>query len=115
MAMVAAAVDAGQWHVPQVIQTPASPPGVGTPLDPDMTKALQGLMRRAVRAGAAHAASLPGQPVSGQIGLVRTGSGWMSWFVGYRGDTAIAAIESGKTARLSAAALAGAFFAALGR
>jgi cell division protein FtsI/penicillin-binding protein 2 len=115
MAMVAAAVDAGRWHVPQVIQTPASPSGSGTSLDPDMTSALRGLMRGAVRSGAAQAASLPGQPVSGQIGLVRTGSGWMSWFVGYRGDTAIAAIESGKTARLSAAALAGAFFAALGR
>jgi cell division protein FtsI/penicillin-binding protein 2 len=115
MAMVAAAVDAGQWHVPQVIQTPASPPAAGTPLDSDMTKALQGLMRGAVRSGAAHAASLPGQPVYGQIGLVRTGSGWMSWFVGYRGDTAIAAIESGKTAQLSAASLAAAFFSALSR
>ncbi len=115
MAMVAAAVDAGQWHVPQVIQTPASSPAVGTPLDPDMTKALQGLMRGAVRSGAAHAASLPGQPVSGQIGLVHTASGWMSWFVGYRGDTAIAAIESGKTAQLSAASLAAAFFSALSR
>ncbi len=115
MAMVAAAVDAGKWHVPQMIQTPASPPAAGTSLDPGMTSALQVLMRGAVRSGAAHAASLPGQPVAGQIGLVRTGSGWMSWFVGYRGDTAIAAIESGKTARLSAAALAGAFFTALGR
>ncbi|HEY2278730.1 MAG TPA: penicillin-binding transpeptidase domain-containing protein, partial [Streptosporangiaceae bacterium] len=115
MAMVAAAVDAGQWHVPQVIQAPASPPGAGTPLDADMTSALRGLMRGAVRAGAAHAASLPGQPVSGQIGLVHTASGWMSWFVGYRGDTAIAAIESGKTAHLSAAALAAAFFSALSR
>jgi hypothetical protein len=115
MAMVAAAVDAGQWHVPQVIQTPASSSGAGTSLDPDMATALQGLMRGAVRSGAAQAASLPGQPVAGQIGLVRTGSGWMSWFVGYRGDTAIAAIESGKTAHLSAAALAAAFFTALGR
>jgi hypothetical protein len=115
MAMVAAAVDAGKWHVPQVIQTPASPPGAATSLDPDMATALQGLMRGAVRSGAAQAASLPGQPVSGQIGLVHTGSGWMSWFVGYRGDTAIAAIESGKTAHLSAAALAAAFFTALSR
>jgi cell division protein FtsI/penicillin-binding protein 2 len=115
MAMVAAAVDAGQWHVPQVIQAPAGPPGAGTPLDANMTSALRGLMRGAVRTGAAHAASLPGQPVSGQIGLVHTASGWMSWFVGYRGDTAIAAIESGKTAHLSAAALAAAFFSALSR
>ena len=39
----------------------------------------------------------------------------MSWFAGYRGDIAIAAIETGKTAQLSAAALAGAFFSAAPR
>ena len=49
----------------------------------------------------------------GQVGMVRTGSGWTSWFVGYRGNVAIAAIESGQTAQLSAAALARAFFTAL--
>jgi membrane peptidoglycan carboxypeptidase len=75
-----------------------------------MTSALRGLMRGAVRSGAAQAANLPGPQVYGQVGLVRTGSGWMSWFVGYRGNIAIAAIESGKTPQLSAAALAGAFF-----
>ena len=115
MAMVAAAVDTGHWHVPQVVQAPAGAPAAGAPLDPDMTSALQGLMRGAVRSGAAQAASLPGRQVFGQVGLVHTASGWMSWFVGYRGDTAIAAIESGKTAQLSAAALAAAFFSALGR
>ena len=113
MAMVAAAVDAGRWHVPQMIQAssdPASTPG--STLDPDMMSALRGLMRGAVRSGAAQAASVPGAQVYGQVGLVHTGSGWMSWFVGYRGDIAIAAIESGKTPQLSAAALAGAFFSA---
>jgi cell division protein FtsI/penicillin-binding protein 2 len=115
MAMVAAAVDAGRWHVPQVTQTspdPASTPG--NTLDLDMISALRGLMRGAVRSGAAHAASLSGPQVYGQVGMVHTGSGWMSWFVGYRGDIAIAAIESGKTPQLSAAALAGAFFSAVG-
>ena len=113
MAMVAAAVDVGRWHVPQVIQAssdPASTPG--TTLDPDMMSALHGLMRGAVRSGAARAANVRGAQVYGQVGLVHTGSGWMSWFVGYRGDIAIAAIESGKTPQLSAAALAGAFFSA---
>ena len=111
MAMVAAAVDSGRWHVPQVIQPSPDPPSIpGTALDPSMTSALRGLMRGAVRSGAAQAASLPGPQVYGQVGLVHTGSGWMSWFVGYRGDIAIAAIESGKTPQLSAAALAGAFF-----
>ena len=113
MAMVAAAVDAGRWHVPQVIQAspdPASTPGAS--LDLAMMSALRELMRGAVRSGAAHAADLSGAQVYGQVGLVHTGSGWMSWFVGYRGDIAIAAIESGKTPKLSAAALAGAFFSA---
>jgi cell division protein FtsI/penicillin-binding protein 2 len=113
MAMVAAAVDAGRGHVPQVIQASADPASTpGAALDPNMMSALHGLMRGAVRSGAAHAASLPGAQVYGQVGLVHTGSGWTSWFVGYRGDIAIAAIESGKTPRLSAAALAGAFFSA---
>ena len=114
MAMVAATVDAGRWHVPQVLQAP-DPPGGGAELDAGMMTAVRGLMRGAVRSGAAQAASLPGQQVYGQVGLVHTGSGWMSWFVGYRGDIAIAAIESGKTPQLSAAALARAFFSAAPR
>ena len=113
MAMVAAAVDAGRWHVPQMIQASPDPASTsGTTLDPDVMSALRGLMRGAVRSGAAGAASVPGAQVYGQVGLVHTGSGWLSWFVGYRDDVAIAAIESGKTPQLSAAALAGAFFSA---
>jgi cell division protein FtsI/penicillin-binding protein 2 len=113
MAMLAAAVDAGSWHVPQVIQASPGPVNTGTKLDPNMMSALQGLMRGAVNSGAAQAAGLPGAQVYGQVGMVHTDSGWMSWFVGYRGDIAIAAIESGKTPKLSAAALARTFFAAL--
>jgi cell division protein FtsI/penicillin-binding protein 2 len=113
MAMVAAAVDAGRWHVPQMIQASSEPASAsGTTLDPDVMSALRGLMRGAVRSGAAGAASVGGAQVYGQVGLVHTGPGWLSWFVGYRGDVAIAAIESGKTPQLSAAALAGAFFSA---
>jgi cell division protein FtsI/penicillin-binding protein 2 len=111
MAMVAATVDAGRWHVPQVLQAP-DPPDPGAALDMGVMETVRGLMRGAVRSGAAQAASQPGPQVYGQVGLVHTGSGWTSWFVGYRGDIAIAAIETGKTAELSAAALAGAFFAA---
>jgi cell division protein FtsI/penicillin-binding protein 2 len=114
MAMAAAAVDAGRWHVPEVTQD-AQPPAPGTALDPATVTALRGLMRGAVRSGAAQPAGLPGQQIYGQVGLVRTASGWMSWFTGYRGDIAIAAIETGKTAQLSAAALAGAFFSAAPR
>jgi cell division protein FtsI/penicillin-binding protein 2 len=114
MAMVAATVDAGRWHVPEVMQD-AQPSTPGAALDPATTTALQGLMRGAVRSGAARAAGRPGQQIFGQVGLVHTASGWMSWFAGYRGDIAIAAVETGKTAQLSAAALAGAFFSAAPR
>jgi cell division protein FtsI/penicillin-binding protein 2 len=115
MAMVAAAVDSGSWHVPQVIEDSPDPPSKpGIALDASAMSALRGLMRGAVRSGAAQAASLPGAQVYGQVGLVHTGSGWMSWFVGYRGGIAVAVIESGRTPRLSAAALAGAFLSAAG-
>ncbi len=113
MAMVAAAVDSGSWHAPQVIVGADPPSGPGVALDPTAMAAVQGLMRSAVSSGAAHAAERSGAPVYGQVGLVHSGSGWTSWFVGYRGDVAFTVIESGKTAQLSAAALAGAFLAAL--
>ncbi len=114
MAMVAAAVDSGGWHAPQVVVGSADPvSGPGVTLDADAMSAVQGLMRRAVTSGAAHAASLPGAQVYGQVGLVHSGSGWMSWFAGYRGDIAFTVIESGKTPQLSAAALAGAFLSAI--
>jgi Penicillin binding protein transpeptidase domain/NTF2-like N-terminal transpeptidase domain/Penicillin-binding Protein dimerisation domain len=112
MAMVAAAVDAGNWHTPQVIEGSADPSG--NALNPSNMSALRELMRGTVRSGAAQAARLPGTPVYGQVGLVHAGSGWISWFVGFRGDIAFTVIETGKTSRLSAAALAGAFLSAVG-
>jgi cell division protein FtsI/penicillin-binding protein 2 len=111
MAMVAATVDTGTWHTPQVTQGAADP--AGTPLDRSAISAVRSLMLSAVRSGAAQAASVPGAPVYGQVGLVHTGSGWLSWFVGFRGDIAFTVIESGQTSQLSAAALAGAFLSAI--
>jgi cell division protein FtsI/penicillin-binding protein 2 len=111
MAMVAATVDTGTWHTPQVTLGAADP--AGTPLDRSAMSAVRSLMRSAVRSGAAQAASVPGAPVYGQVGLVHTGSGWLSWFVGFRGDIAFTVIESGKTPQLSAAVLAGAFLSAI--
>jgi cell division protein FtsI/penicillin-binding protein 2 len=115
MAMVAAVVDSGSRRVPQMLADPADPPGyVGPALAPDELSALRGLMRGAVRSGAARAAGLPGPQVYGQVGLVHSGSGWMSWFVGFRGNIAFAIMESGRTPQLSAAALASAFLSAIG-
>ncbi len=115
MAMVAAEVDSGTRHAPSVIAAPGDPPSAQPAvLDESTMSALRGLMRGAVRSGAAHAASLPGAPVSGQVGLTRGSSGWLSWFVGYRGDVAFSLIETGNSPQLSAAALARAFLSALG-
>jgi cell division protein FtsI/penicillin-binding protein 2 len=115
MAMVAAVVDHGRWRAPEVIADPVDPAGnAGPALAPGELSALRSLMRSAVRSGAAHAASLPGSQVYGQVGLVHTRSGWMSWFVGFRGNVAFAVMESGRTPRLSAAALASAFLSAIG-
>ena len=42
--------------------------------------------------------------------MVKTGANaYLSWFVGYRGDLAVAAIETGTTASQAAASLAGDF------
>jgi cell division protein FtsI/penicillin-binding protein 2 len=112
MAMVAAAVDSGSWHTPQFVE--GSPDPSGTALNPSGVSELHSLMRNAVLSGDARAASQPGTPVYGQVGLVHTGSTWTSWFVGFRRDIAFTVIESGKTSQLSAAALAGAFLSALG-
>ena len=113
MAMVAAVVDSGSWRVPEVL---AGDPGgrAGRALDAGELSALRGLMRGAVRSGAARAAGLRGAQVYGQVGLVRTGSRWVSWFAGFRGDVAFAVLESGRTPQLSAAALARAFLSVLG-
>ena len=112
MAMVAAAVDSGSWHTPLFVE--GSPDPSGTALNPSDVSELRSLMRAAVRSGAAQAANLPGAPVYGQVGLVKTRSTWTSWFVGFRGNIAFTVIESAKTSHLSAAALAGAFLSALG-
>jgi membrane peptidoglycan carboxypeptidase len=112
--VVAATVESGHWHVPQVTQDqPASAGKPETTLDAASMAALRSLMRDAVSSGDAHAADVPGAPVYGQVGLVHSGSTWTSWFVGYRGSVAFTVIETGRTAKLSAAALAGVFLSGL--
>ncbi len=115
MALVAAEVDSGTWHAPSVLADAADPPSTPTSaVDDNAMSALRGLMRGAVKSGAAHAANVSGAPVYGQVGMTHSSSGYLSWFVGYRGDVAFTVIETGPTAQLSAASLAGAFLSALG-
>jgi cell division protein FtsI/penicillin-binding protein 2 len=114
MAMVAAAIDSGSWQAPQVVVNSAnSPSAPGTVLGAADVATVRNLMRTAVSSGAAHAANLSGAQVYGQVGLVHNGSSWTSWFVGYRGSIAFTVIETGKTAQLSAAALAHAFLSSV--
>jgi cell division protein FtsI/penicillin-binding protein 2 len=114
MALVAAAVDAGTAHSPLLL---ASDPvkTSSLPMSADELSALRGLMRAAVQTGPASAADVSGAAVYGQAGVVQTGaSGWLSWFVGYRGSMAFAVLETGHTQSQAAASLAAAFLSNVG-
>jgi cell division protein FtsI/penicillin-binding protein 2 len=114
MALVAAAVDAGTAHSPVLL---ASDPvkTSSLPMSSDELSALRGLMRDAVQTGPASAANVSGAAVHGQAGVVQTGaSGWLSWFVGYRGSMAFAVLETGHTQSQAAASLAAAFLSNMG-
>ena len=109
MVTVAAEVASGTGRSPVLIATDQS-----KTWDPPLSSAglseLRQLMQLAVAKGAAHAAFLPGTPVYGQAGVVQTGKqSYLSWFVGYRGTTAVAVLETGSTAAQAAASLAGTF------
>ena len=114
MAMVAAEVDSGVGRLPQLV-VGGTPTTRSAPLSASTLTELRQLMRLAVVSGAAHSAELAGAQVYGQAGTVKTGAhSYLSWFVGYRGDLAVAAIETGTTADQAAAALAGAFLKTVG-
>jgi cell division protein FtsI/penicillin-binding protein 2 len=112
MAMVAAEVAAGTGRSPVLLATDQ---GTSWPTGMSATTLteLRQLMRQAVKSGSAHAANVPGAKVPkvfGQAGVVQTGpDSYLSWFVGYRGNLAVAVLETGTSATQAAAALAGAF------
>jgi cell division protein FtsI/penicillin-binding protein 2 len=119
MALIAGQVASGTRHAPSLIAGPAGAETVKAG-DPPFSTAnlatLRSLMRATVSRGAARDANLAGQPVHGQVGTVavRTGKNpvWASWFVGYRGDVAIAVLELSHSPITSAAPLAGQILAA---
>jgi cell division protein FtsI/penicillin-binding protein 2 len=114
MAMVAAEVDSGVGRSPQLV-VGGTPATWSAPLSASSLTELRQLMRLAVASGAAHPAALPGAKVYGQAGTVKSAAhSYLSWFVGYRGDMAVAVIETGNTADQAAAALAGAFLKTVG-
>src|ERR1700733_8936314 len=112
--MGAAEGDSGVGLSPQLIAGDAAATAQA-PLPVTSLSELRQLMRLAVRSGPAPPAARPGAEVYGQAGPVKTGAhAYLSWFVGYRGDLAVAAIETGTTASQAAAALAGDFLKAVG-
>jgi membrane peptidoglycan carboxypeptidase len=114
MAAIAAEVADGTGHTP-VLTAAGSSASWPAPLSAAALTDLRQLMRLAVTSGSAHAANLPGTPVYGQAGVIKAGTNsYLSWFVGYRGSTAVAVLETGTTATQAAAALAGTFLSHAG-
>lgn len=112
MATVAAEVDSGTSHSPVLVSgDPPAPLPSQPSLSSTQLTALRQMMRGAVLTGTAKAANVPGAvPVYGQAGVTQNGShGYLSWFVGYRGTTAVAVLQAGSTPQQAAASLAGAF------
>jgi cell division protein FtsI/penicillin-binding protein 2 len=120
MAGVAAQVDSGIWHEPSLVTKPDPGRAEQARFSSSTIASLQGLMRQAVRSGAARRANVPGQPVYGQVGTAsldgsRHHQRWATWFVGYRGDIAFAVLEVSGSSRVSAAPLAAGFLRAASR
>jgi cell division protein FtsI/penicillin-binding protein 2 len=114
MATVAAEVAAGAGRSPVLLPTD-TPATWQAPVSGTGLAQLRQLMRLAVTSGTAQGANLPGTPVYGQAGVVQSGKhSYMSWFVGYRGNLAVAVLETGSTASQAAASLAGAFLKSVG-
>jgi len=116
MALIAAQVASGTRHTPSLIAGAAAPKAGDPPLRTANLATLRTLMRATVHEGAARQADLTGEPVYGQVGTVVLHTGnhpvWATWFVGYRGDVAIAVLELSHSSATSAVPLAAQILAA---
>jgi cell division protein FtsI/penicillin-binding protein 2 len=116
MAIAAAVVQSGTWRQPMLVTSPPDPGLTPTvPFQSQVVSALQSLMRSTVTSGAGRAANVGTLPVYGQVGSAPDGSGGLrsAWFVGFQGNVAFAVVELTKSARTSAAPLAGRFLTKL--
>jgi len=121
MAVVAGAVADGTWRSPVLVTSPDQSPQVQTPVDPAVAATLRTLMRRVVTDGTGKRAAVPGAAVHGKTGTAEFGDRaplkTHAWFVGFRGDVAVAVLVEGGPASLvggrDAAPIAARFFAAL--
>ncbi len=116
MALVAATVAHGAPVVPQLL--PGEPTAVTRPAtapDPAALEQVREMMRAVVTEGTASALSGLGE-VRGKTGtaeFTNDGSGAHGWFVGYRGDLALAVLVVGGRSSEPAVATAGRFLTAL--
>nr|WP_194945700.1 penicillin-binding transpeptidase domain-containing protein [Mycolicibacterium malmesburyense]CRL66750.1 cell division protein FtsI/penicillin-binding protein 2 [Mycolicibacterium malmesburyense] len=95
MAMAAATVSAGKTPVPQLIQGKETEIAEGpAPMDPKIVEGLRPMMRLVVTNGTAEDLQGAGD-VRGKTGEAEFAGGSHSWFAGYRGDMAFAAMIVG--------------------
>jgi hypothetical protein len=95
MALVAATVAAGKTPVPQLIAgRPTAVAGDNTPISPKMVDALRPMMRLVVTNGTAKEIAGCGE-IYAKTGEAEFPGGSHSWFAGYRGDLAFAALIVG--------------------
>lgn len=96
MASVAAAVAAGEWHSPTLIDGPAP---AGTPLPAGAAAVLADLMRQVVEYGTGTAGAVEGQDVRGKTGTAEyEENGELrthAWFIGYWQGYAFAVLVEG--------------------
>jgi hypothetical protein len=96
MALVAATVAAGKTPVPQLIAgRPTTVDGDNTPISEKMVDALRPMMRLVVTNGTAKEIAGCCGEVYGKTGEAEFPGGSHSWFAGYRGDLAFAALIVG--------------------
>ncbi len=95
MALAAATVAAGKTPVPRLIEDrQTSVTDAGSPITPKMVDALRPMMRLVVTNGTAEDIKGSGD-VRGKTGEAEFQGGSHSWFAGYRGDMAFAALIVG--------------------
>jgi cell division protein FtsI/penicillin-binding protein 2 len=122
MANVAASVARGQFKQPRLVldPAPAKPVADGAKLDPAAIGPLQAMMREVVTSGTGTALrAVPGKPVFGKTGTAEFADQTAvthSWFIGYQGDVAFAAmVEKGGLGSQAAVPAVGRFLTALNR